>query len=90
MTQASAKRPITSVTVLGALMASSLRKRSAPVNWTKGALSARLRLAPPIVESRLLSVHLLDASGLYLYFWPATDASYINPPFATVNTAIPL
>jgi len=28
--------------------------------------------------------------GLYLYFCPLREASYINPPFATVNTAIPL
>jgi hypothetical protein len=28
--------------------------------------------------------------GLYLYFCPPKEASYINPPFATVNTAIPL
>jgi len=29
-------------------------------------------------------------SALYENFWPATEASYIRPPFATVNTAIPL
>jgi hypothetical protein len=29
-------------------------------------------------------------SGLYLNFCPAMEASYIKPPFATVNTAMPL
>jgi hypothetical protein len=30
-----------------------------------------------------------DPAGLYENFWPATDASYIRPPFAMVKTAIP-
>lgn len=29
-------------------------------------------------------------SALYENFWPATEASYIRPPFVTLNTAIPL
>ena len=36
-----------------------------------------------------VSRHLLY-SGLYLNFCPAMEASYIKPPFATVNTAMPL
>jgi hypothetical protein len=31
-----------------------------------------------------------DQSGLYLNFCPPIEAAYIKPPFATVNTAIPL
>jgi hypothetical protein len=27
--------------------------------------------------------------ALYENFWPETDASYITPPFAIVNTATP-
>src|SRR6188768_3403897 len=31
----------------------------------------------------------LGLLGLYLYFWPPRVASYIKPPLATVNTAMP-
>ena len=41
-------------------------------------------------RQQVVNCHLADPTALYEYFWPARDASYINPPFATVNAAIPL
>ena len=41
------------------------------------------------VQSTNLTVNL-PQGFLYLNFWPPTDASYMSPPSAIVNTATPL
>ncbi len=44
----------------------------------------------PVASRERPPPRYLAATGLYENFWPATDISYIAPPFTIVNTAIPL
>ena len=47
-------------------------------------------VALPLISFARLGPRGIRQTGLYENFWPPRLASYIRPPLAIVNTAIPL